>query len=218
MTVQYGVALRNNMLEAIEVSCNGQTLAGGTGTGGSVTGTAAQPRLLLLTGSKPANCAAATTGTTVVNMLLPADWTSAASGGVKALSGTWQATAGAAGTPVTYYRIMDNANAVCHEQGDVFQSVALTTNALTAANGNVLNFASTTGVVVGMNVSGTGVPAGATVVALTSTTVTLSLTSTAGVANTTSITFNGDITLDNTTVNSGQTVTITAKSITAPNA
>lgn len=217
MTVQLSTAARDSINEAIEIVCNGQAVAGGTGSGGSVTGTAAQPRLLLLTTPKPANCAAATTGTTLVNILLPADWSSASSAGVKALLGTWQANAGAAGV-ATYYRIMNNANTVCHEQGDVFQAVVLSTNALTAANGNVLNFAATTGVVVGMNVSGTGVPAGATVVAVGGTTVTLSVTSTAGVANAASITFNGDITLDNTNIANGQQVTITAKTITAPNA
>jgi len=50
------------------------------------------------------------------------------------------------------------------------------------------------------------------------TTVTLSATSTAGVANAAAITFTQDLTLDNATINSGQTVTITAKSLTAPNA
>jgi hypothetical protein len=69
-----------------------------------------------------------------------------------------------------------------------------------------------------MNVAGTGVPAGATVVAVGGTTVTLSATSTAGVANAAAITFTQDLTLDNATINSGQTVTITAKSLTAPNA
>lgn len=217
MSVQLSVAARDSINEAIEIAANGQAVVGGTGSGGSITGTAAQPRLILATGTKPANCAAATSGTTLVNMLLPADWTSASSAGVKALLGTWQASASAAGV-ATYYRIMNNANTVCHEQGDVFQSVPLTTNALTAANGNVLNFAATTGVSVGMNASGTGVPAGATVVAVGGTTVTLSMTSTAGVAGTTVITFNGDITLDNTNIANGQQVTITAKTITAPNA
>jgi hypothetical protein len=96
--------------------------------------------------------------------------------------------------------------------------VAIATSALTAANGNVLTFASTTGVATGMNVSGTGIVAGSTVVALTSTTVTLSLTSTAGVSSATSITFGGEVTLDNTSINSGQTVTITTFTRTIPNA
>ncbi|MCE2910378.1 MAG: hypothetical protein LW712_16275 [Burkholderiaceae bacterium] len=217
MTIQLSTGVRNSMLEAYEVGVNGQAVSAGTGSGGSVTGTAAQPKLRLLTGSMPANPAAAQTGTQILEMTLPADWAAAASAGVKSLSGTWQAAAAASGL-AAYYRIVDNAGTTCHEQGTCGQQVALTTNALTAANGNVLNFAATTGVVVGMNVAGAGIPAGATVVAVGGTTVTLSATSTAGVANAAAITFTQDLTLDNATINSGQTVTITAKSLTAPNA
>jgi hypothetical protein len=199
MPAQYSVEVRNAMLDTIE----------------SITGASA--RLRFYTGAAPANTAAAATGTLLVDMTLPSDWMNAASGGAKTLLGTWQATAGAAGV-AGYYRTWNSGITRCDEQGSVFQSVPLTTNALTAANSNVLNFAATTGVVVGMNASGAGVPAGASVLAVTGSTVTLSLASTAGVANTTAITFNGDITLDNTNINAGQTVTITAKTITAPNA
>lgn len=214
---QFSTALRNAMLEAHEIIANGQSLAGGTGSGGSVTGTAAQPKLQIWTGSMPANCAAAATGTKLLEITLPADWAGNASAGAKALAGTWSGTAIASGT-AGYYRIVDNAGTTCHEQGLVAQSVSLTTNALTAANGNVLNFASTTGVAVGMNVTGTGIVAGTTVVAVGGSTVTLSQTSTAGVSNSTSITFDGDISLNNTSINSGQTVTISSKTITAGNA
>lgn len=152
MTVQLSTAARNAMLEALEIAYNGQTLAGGSGAGGSVTGTAAQPKLQLYTGSMPANCAAAATGTKLVEMTLPADWMSAAGSGTKALAGTWQSTGLAAGS-AGYYRIVDNAGTTCHEQGTV-----------TATGGG------------------------------------------------------GDMTLDNVSIASGQTVTITSKSITAPNA
>jgi len=151
-TLQLSVAARNNLLEAIEVSYNGQTLAAGTGAGGSISGTAAQPKLQIFTGSLPANCAAASTGTKLIEMTLPADWSSAASSGSKALSGTWQSTGLAAGT-AGYYRIVDNAGTTCHEQGDV-----------TATGGG------------------------------------------------------GALTLDNTSIASAQTVTITSHTLTAPNA
>lgn len=202
MTVQYSVAVRNAQLDAVE----------------STTGTTA--RFRTYTGSAPANCAAAASGTLLVDMPLPSDWMNAASGGTKTLLGSWSATGAAVpGTGIAgHYRIWDSAVATCHEQGGIAMAVPLTTNALTAANSNVLNFAATTGVVTGMNASGTGIPAGATVLATTGTTVTLSMASTAGVANTTAITFNGDITLDNTSIAAGQTVTITAKTITAGNA
>lgn len=134
MPVQYSVEVRNAMLDAIE----------------STTGTSA--RLRIYTGTAPANTAAAATGTLLVDMTLPSDWMANASGGTKALAGTWQTTAAAAGT-AGYYRIWNSGVTRCDEQGTV--------------------------------------------------------TLTAG---------GGDITLDNTNIASGQTVTITAKTITAPNA
>lgn len=134
MPIQYSTAVRNAMLDAFE----------------STTGASA--RLRILTGSPPANCAAAQTGTLLVEMALPSDWMSAASGGVKALLGTWQGT-GAAGGTAGYYRITDSAGTACHEQGTV-----------TATGGG------------------------------------------------------GDLTLDNTSIASGQTVTITTFSRAAPNA
>lgn len=152
MTVQLSTAARNAMLEALEVIYNGQTLTGGSGSGGSVSGTAAAPKLRILTGSMPANCAAAETGTKLVEMTLPSDWMSNASSGSKALSGTWQSTGITAGS-AGYYRIVDNAGTTCHEQGTI-----------TATGGG------------------------------------------------------GDMTLDNVSIASAQTVTITSKSITAPNA
>ncbi|MGA0610100.1 hypothetical protein [Caldimonas sp. KR1-144] len=217
MTVQYSAAVRNSIAEAVEVACNGQAVSAGTGAGGSITGAAAQPKLRLLTGAAPANPAAAQTGTLLAEITLPANWMADAAAGVKALTGTWQANAVAAGT-VGYYRVVDNAGTTCHEQGTCGQQVQLNTNAVTAANGNVLNFAATTGVVVGMNASGTGIPAGAVVAAVSGTTVTLSHTSTAGVANGATIAFTYDITVDNPVLANGQQVTVTAKTITAPNA
>jgi len=199
MTVQNSVAVNNGRLDAIE----------------TVISTA--PLLQFRTGSMPANCAAAATGTLLDSQALPSDWLAAASSGAKAKAGTWTGTYDAAGT-VGYYRIMDSTNTTCHEQGLVTQQYVIATNALTAANGNVLNFAATTGVVVGMNVSGTGVPVGATVVAVTGTTVTLSHTSTAGVASAASITFGGDMTMDNVVAAISQAWTVNSYTRTAGNA
>lgn len=195
---QYSVAVNNARLDAIETAI----------------GTA--PLLRFYTGSMPATPATAPTGTLLDSQALPSDWLSAASAGSKAKAGTWTGTFDAGGT-AGYWRIYDSTGTTCHMQGLVHPSVALTTNALTAANGNVLNFASTTGVVVGMNVSGTGVPAGAYVIAVNSTTVTLSHSSTAGVANGASITFNGDMTLDNVVAAISQAWTVNSFSITAAN-
>lgn len=174
----------------------------------------------IFSGAAPANCAAADTGTLLVTFAGNAAGFGTVASGVLTASAVASAVAAAgagAGTIAGYHRIYPAAatttNAV--QQGNCFQSVVLATNALSAANSNVLNFASTTGVAVGMNVSGTGVPAGATVVAFTSTTVTLSLTSTAGVASAASITFNGDMTLTNANIASGQTCNFTSLTVTA---
>jgi hypothetical protein len=69
------------------------------------------------------------------------------------------------------------------------QVASLTTTASTADGNAVLTFASTTGLWIGMRVTGTGIPAGATIAALTGTTVTLSAASVGGVANGASIAF-----------------------------
>lgn len=198
MAHQYSVTVNNARLDAIE------TAAGATAV------------LRFFTGSPPANCATAATGTQLATASLPADYMAAASAGSKAKTGTWTGTFSAAGT-VGYYRILDSTGTTCHIQGTVTQVVSLTTSAATSANGNVLTYTATTGVVVGMNVSGTGIPAGTTVVAVTGTTVTLSQTSTAGVSISTVTTYGGDMTLDNVSAASGQAWTVNTYTITAAN-
>lgn len=195
---QYSQAVVNGRLDSIE----------------TIIGTA--PLLRFLTGAMPANCAAAQTGTQLASQALPSDWLLAATGGNKARNGTWTGTFGAAGV-VGYFRILDSTGTTCHMQGTVTQQVQLTTNAITAANGNVLNFAATTGVTVGMNVSGAGIPPGTEVVAVGGTTVTLSRTSTAGVASGATITFGGDMTLDNVNAANGQAWTVNTFQITGAN-
>ena len=103
MTFQYSVAVNNARLDSIE----------------STTGTTAH--LKIYTGSEPANCAAAATGTLLVDMTLPSDWMSAASAGVKAKTGTWSGTGAAAGT-AGYFRITDTAGTTCHIQGSAGMS------------------------------------------------------------------------------------------------
>ena len=100
MTLQFSEAVRNARLNAVE----------------STIGTA--PKLRLITGAMPGNCAAAQTGTQLSEMSLPSDWLSAAALGVKEKLGTWTGTASAAGD-IGYYRIMNTAGTVCHEQGSV---------------------------------------------------------------------------------------------------
>jgi hypothetical protein len=71
----------------------------------------------MLTGSAPANCAAADTGSTVASFALPADYLDTATGGTVGKNGTWQeASADGSGT-VGYFRIYDQPGTTCHMQG-----------------------------------------------------------------------------------------------------
>ncbi len=183
----------------------------------------ASPILRAYNGSLPADVAAALSGgnTLLAQGALPSDWLAAASSRQKGLAGTWTLTgqSGAGtGTAATFWRLYKSDGTTCVMQGTLKTAIPINTSALTAANGNVLTFAATTGVAVGNTVSGTGVPAGTTVVAVTSTTVTLSQTSTAGVASGATITFGGDMNMDNVNIANGQTVTVSAFTITGGNA
>lgn len=101
MAMQLSTAVRNALLDVIE------TTVGATAI------------LRMFSGSPPANCAAASTGTQLAQMTLPADWAAAASGGTKAKSGTWQdASADATGT-LGYWRLFDSAGTTCHAQGTI---------------------------------------------------------------------------------------------------
>lgn len=101
MALQYGTTLRNAQLDAVETTI---------GT---------SPILKIRTGSVPANCAAADTGTVLATMTLPSDWMAAASSGSKALSGTWQDTSADATGTAAHFRIYDSGGSTCHIQGTV---------------------------------------------------------------------------------------------------
>lgn len=101
MTVQLSTTVRNARLDAIE------TAIGTT------------PVLKIRTGSQPANCAAADTGTVLASITCPSDWAGAASGGTKDKSGTWQdASADATGT-AAHWRLYASDGTTCHAQGTV---------------------------------------------------------------------------------------------------
>lgn len=199
MARQYGTTLRNDLIQQYETSI---------GT---------SPKLRMITGTPPAACSTAQSGTQLIEITLPSDWQGAPSGGTAALAGTWSGTVAAAGT-AGYYRILTSGG-TCYEQGTITQAFSLSTSATTAVNSNVLTFASTTGVVAGQSIAGTGIPSGATVSGTTSTTVTMSAISTAGVASAAAIYFgttSGDMWLNNTALTVSQTVTITTRNNTAP--
>ncbi len=100
MALQLSVAVRNARLDAIEATA---------GTGAV---------LKLFTGSQPANCAAADSGTLLGTETCPSDWMNAASGGSKTLLGTWSGTGSANGT-AAHFRLYASDGTTCHAQGSV---------------------------------------------------------------------------------------------------
>ena len=104
MSVQYSVTLRNSQLDLVE----------------STTGAAALLRLY--SGSVPADCATAASGTLLCTITLPSDWMNAASAGAKTLLGTWSgsgAVAAGSGTAAGYFRVLDSSGVTTHLQGTV---------------------------------------------------------------------------------------------------
>jgi hypothetical protein len=102
MGFQFSTGVRNASLDAIETTIG------------------VSPTLEIRSGSVPANCAAAASGTVLATLTLPSDWLAAAgtpTAGAKTLLGTWQdASADATGT-AAHFRI--NAGGTCHIQGTV---------------------------------------------------------------------------------------------------
>lgn len=101
MAIQLSVAVRNARLDAVEVTI----------------GTSAV--LKLRTGSKPATCATADSGTVLATLSLPSDWMSAASAGAKALLGTWQDAAADASGDAGHFRVYASDGTTCGIQGTV---------------------------------------------------------------------------------------------------
>lgn len=86
---------------------------------GSIEGTVGTaPKLQIWTGTKPADCAAADSGTKLVEIDLPSDWLDAAASGAVAKLGTWASTGITDGT-AGHFRIKDTAGTTCHVQGSV---------------------------------------------------------------------------------------------------
>jgi hypothetical protein len=180
------------------------------------------PVLKFFKEAMPANCAAADSGSPIAAGNLPSDWLAASSGGVKSKTASAWTVSGLAaaglGTNVLHYRMYALDGVTCHEQGSIFPSISLSTSAPTAANSNILNFSATTGISVGMKVSGVGIESNSVVLAVGGTTVTLSKASTIGVGNPVVITFNGDMTLDNINIAQNQVATVASYSKTSGNA
>lgn len=100
MAIQLSVTARNGRLDQIETTIG------------------ASAKLYLRTGSPPADCAQADSGSLLATLDLPSDWMAAASGGSKAKAGTWQVAASGTGT-AGHFRIKDSSGTTCHLQGTV---------------------------------------------------------------------------------------------------
>ena len=96
MALQLGVTVRNAFIDNIE----------------STISTA--PSFIVYSGAVPADCAAADPSGTLATITCPSDWLAAASGGAKAIAGSWTVAASGTGTPASW-RI--KAGATCHMQG-----------------------------------------------------------------------------------------------------
>ena len=101
MSIQFSVAVRNAMLDAIE----------------STAGTSAI--LKIRTGAAPANCAAADSGTVLGTLNLPSDWMAAASSGAKAKSGTWEDTSADATGTAGHFRVYASDGTTVVMQGTI---------------------------------------------------------------------------------------------------
>ena len=135
MALQYSVAVRNAQLDSLETAVGTSAI------------------LKIRTGSAPATCATADSGTVLATFNLDSDWMAAASNGSKAKSGTWSDTSADNTGTAAHWRLYASDGTTCHAQGTI-----------TATNGG------------------------------------------------------GDMTLDNTSIASGQTVTVTTFTISAGNA
>jgi hypothetical protein len=101
MTLQLSTTVRNAQLDAVETAV----------------GTSAV--LKIRTGAAPASCSAADSGTVLATLSLPSDWMSAATGGSKGKSGTWEdASADNSGT-AGHWRLYASDGTSCHAQGTV---------------------------------------------------------------------------------------------------
>lgn len=101
MAVQLSVAVRNARLDAIETAIG------------------ISAKLQIWSGSMPASCATAASGTKLLDDALASDWAANAASGSKNLNGTPIAGTGLAGGTAGYFRIMDSTNTTCHMQGTV---------------------------------------------------------------------------------------------------
>lgn len=100
MAVQFSVSARNAMLDAFETQVQSSAI------------------LEVRSGSQPANCAAADSGTLIAQLQLPADYLSAAATGTKDKLGTWTGVSSAIAV-MGHFRMKNSAASTTHAQGAI---------------------------------------------------------------------------------------------------
>ena len=106
MAIQYSVDVRNARLDSLETAIG------------------VSPVLKIYTGTIPATCADARTGTVLATLILPVDWMLAASGGIKMKDGNWQDLSADNTGTAGYFSILDSGQTQTHLQGTVGLSSA----------------------------------------------------------------------------------------------
>lgn len=101
MAIQLSTTVRNARLDAIETAI----------------GTSAV--LKIFTGSQPANCGSADSGTVLSTINCPSDYMNAASGGSKTKNGTWEDTSADNTGTAGHFRLYASDGTTCHLQGSV---------------------------------------------------------------------------------------------------
>ena len=101
MSLQLSTTVRNARLDQIETTIS------------------TSPIMKIRTGSAPANCAGADSGTVLATITLPSDWMANAASGSKSMSGTWEDTSADNTGTAAHFRIYDSSGTTCHIQGTV---------------------------------------------------------------------------------------------------
>jgi len=101
MALQFSTSVRNALLDSIETTISTSAI------------------LKIRTGSVPATCATADSGTVLASLSLPSDYMAAASSGSKAKNGTWEDTSADATGTAAHFRLYASDGTTCHMQGTV---------------------------------------------------------------------------------------------------
>lgn len=101
MAFQFSTTARNAALDAIETAIGASAI------------------LKIRSGSAPADCGTADSGTVLATLNLPSDWLAAASGGSKSKSGTWEDTSADAAGTAGHFRIYASNGTTVHMQGTI---------------------------------------------------------------------------------------------------